>query len=51
VLDRAAPSSLVPNNVYACDGCNFNIITGPNMSGKTTYLKGIATLQVTDCAL
>ena len=25
---------------------NFKIITGPNMSGKTTYLKQVATLQV-----
>nr|CAB3264029.1 mutS protein homolog 4-like [Phallusia mammillata] len=36
----------VPSNVYAAEGKNFNIVTGPNMSGKTTYLKMIAQLQV-----
>ena len=25
---------------------NVNVITGPNMSGKTTYLKQVATLQI-----
>nr|XP_026693129.1 mutS protein homolog 4-like [Ciona intestinalis] len=45
VLDRVLPS-LVPNNIYAADGTNFSVITGPNMSGKSTYLKMIALLQV-----
>ena len=30
------------NSFYACDMLNFNIITGKNMSGKTTYAKQAA---------
>lgn len=30
------------NSFYACDLLNFNIITGKNMSGKTTYAKQAA---------
>ena len=39
-------SDVIANNVYASEGSNFNIITGPNMGGKSTYLKMIALLQV-----
>ncbi|CAK8673692.1 unnamed protein product [Clavelina lepadiformis] len=39
-------SNTIPNNIYASEGSNFNIITGPNMSGKSTYLKEIALLQI-----
>lgn len=36
----------VPNNILATFEYNFFIITGPNMSGKTIYLKLIALLQI-----
>jgi DNA mismatch repair ATPase MutS len=39
-------TSFIPNDVYAAAGTNFNIITGPNMSGKSTYLRQIAMLTV-----
>ncbi len=50
VLDRMK-GNVVPNNVYASDDRNFCVLTGPNMSGKSTYLKTIAVLQVglSDC--
>ncbi|XP_070186875.1 mutS protein homolog 4-like [Littorina saxatilis] len=36
----------VPNNTYAAEDCNFVVITGPNMSGKSTYLRQVALLQI-----
>ena len=39
-------STVIANNVYASEGSNFNIITGPNMGGKSTYLKMVPLLQV-----
>ncbi|EDO35291.1 predicted protein [Nematostella vectensis] len=46
ILDKILHETPVPNNMYAAEGTNFLIITGPNMSGKSTYLKQIALLQV-----
>ncbi|MEN2498707.1 MAG: MutS protein msh4, variant 2 [Marteilia pararefringens] len=36
----------VPNNVYCSPTQNINIITGRNMSGKSTYLKMISWIQI-----
>ncbi|KAH9939032.1 muts domain V-domain-containing protein [Epithele typhae] len=36
----------VANDVYCCEASSFQIVQGPNMSGKTTYLKQIALLTV-----
>ncbi|XP_057289940.1 mutS protein homolog 4-like isoform X2 [Hydractinia symbiolongicarpus] len=36
----------VPNDAYASDVSNFMVITGPNMSGKSTFLRQIALLQI-----
>ncbi|CAG8761797.1 23608_t:CDS:10, partial [Gigaspora rosea] len=36
----------VPNDTYASDATNFQLITGPNMSGKSTYLRQIALMSV-----
>ncbi|KAH7337743.1 muts domain V-domain-containing protein [Rhizoctonia solani] len=38
--------NFVPNDTYACDGSSFQIIEGPNMSGKSTYLRQIGTLAI-----
>jgi DNA mismatch repair ATPase MutS len=35
-----------PNDTYLSPSCTLNIITGPNMSGKSTYLKQVALLVV-----
>lgn len=36
----------VPNNIIATPEYNFFIITGPNMGGKTIYIKMIALIQI-----
>ncbi|CAD7089356.1 unnamed protein product [Hermetia illucens] len=36
----------VPNNIIGTPDYNFYIITGPNMGGKTLYIKTIAVLQI-----
>uniref|UniRef100_T1IXC0 DNA mismatch repair proteins mutS family domain-containing protein n=1 Tax=Strigamia maritima TaxID=126957 RepID=T1IXC0_STRMM len=44
ILDKMVAS--VANNTCLCDESRFVIITGPNMSGKSTYLKQVALLQI-----
>ncbi|XP_061751268.1 mutS protein homolog 4 isoform X1 [Nerophis ophidion] len=46
ILERMARQQLVSNNCYVSEGSNFVIITGPNMSGKSTYLKQVALCQI-----
>lgn len=46
ILERLAGQQPVSNNSYISDGSNFVIITGPNMSGKSTYLKQVALCQI-----
>ncbi|KAJ8047643.1 MutS protein-like 4 [Holothuria leucospilota] len=46
ILEKISYDQLVPNNTCASVENNFIIITGPNMGGKSTYLKQLALLQV-----
>lgn len=36
----------MPNNVYATQQTRFQVITGCNMSGKSTYIRSIALLSI-----
>uniref|UniRef100_UPI00358F0C53 mutS protein homolog 4 n=1 Tax=Myxine glutinosa TaxID=7769 RepID=UPI00358F0C53 len=45
-LEHKNTKALVPNDVFAAPGAEFVLITGPNMSGKSTYIKQVALLQI-----
>ncbi|KAK1993248.1 muts domain V [Colletotrichum falcatum] len=46
ILDKRLRDHFVPNDYYATDEYRFHIVTGCNMSGKTTYIRSIALLQI-----
>uniref|UniRef100_A0A914ULJ6 DNA mismatch repair proteins mutS family domain-containing protein n=1 Tax=Plectus sambesii TaxID=2011161 RepID=A0A914ULJ6_9BILA len=46
LLERTALCEMTPNDTYASAESCFVIITGPNMAGKSTYLKQVALLQI-----
>ncbi|CAK9781114.1 unnamed protein product [Cutaneotrichosporon oleaginosum] len=48
ILEATLPAGdIVPNDVFATHGSShFQIIQGPNMSGKSTYLRQIALLTI-----
>ncbi|GJN66105.1 MutS protein msh4 [Purpureocillium lilacinum] len=46
ILDRSHSGNIVPNDYYASEQHCFHIITGCNMSGKSTYIRAVALLQI-----
>ncbi|XP_063795122.1 mutS protein homolog 4 isoform X3 [Pseudophryne corroboree] len=46
ILENIALGKPVANDTFISEGSNFIILTGPNMSGKSTYLKQIALCQI-----
>ncbi|KAG0415192.1 hypothetical protein HPB47_007640 [Ixodes persulcatus] len=45
ILENGGKETSVPNDTFIHSYSNCCIITGPNMSGKSTYLKQVAVLQ------
>ncbi|KAH7884107.1 muts domain V-domain-containing protein [Phlebopus sp. FC_14] len=41
-----AAGTLVANDIYCCDASHFQLIQGPNMSGKSTYLRQTGLLVI-----
>jgi DNA mismatch repair protein MSH4 len=39
-------TKFVPNDVYSTQQTRFQIITGCNMSGKSTYIRSVALMVV-----
>ena len=46
VIDLFGQQKPIPNDIELCPDMNVILITGPNMSGKSTYLRQIALLQI-----
>lgn len=46
VLDKSMAGTFVPNDYYATEQYCFHIVTGCNMSGKSTYIRAVALLQI-----
>ncbi|KAF5706320.1 DNA mismatch repair MSH4 [Fusarium mundagurra] len=46
VLDKTMNGIFVPNDYYSTEQYCFHIVTGCNMSGKSTYIRAVALLQI-----
>ncbi|OBZ86475.1 MutS 4 [Choanephora cucurbitarum] len=46
ILSQILSFPLVPNDTFASLSSSFQFITGPNMSGKSTYLRQVALLTI-----
>lgn len=46
IVEKFAQESFVANNTVLSEENNFYLITGPNMSGKSTYIRQIALLTI-----
>lgn len=46
VVEQALSSSFIPNDTHLTDEQSLWIITGPNMGGKSTYLRQVALMAV-----
>ncbi|KAL1610968.1 MutS protein msh4 [Nothophoma quercina] len=46
IKERSMANNFVPNDVYATQQTRFQIITGCNMSGKSTYIRTIALMFI-----
>ncbi|KAL2651368.1 hypothetical protein R1flu_019496 [Riccia fluitans] len=46
VLESIHPEEYVPNNTFMAESTNLVIVTGPNMSGKSTYLRQVTLITI-----
>ncbi|KAL7911829.1 muts domain V domain-containing protein [Trichoderma velutinum] len=46
ILEKKMASEFIPNDYYADEQHRFHCVTGCNMSGKSTYIRSVALLQI-----
>ncbi|KAI6778028.1 uncharacterized protein J7T54_005815 [Emericellopsis cladophorae] len=46
IRDKMHGAEFIPNDYYSTEQYCFHIVTGSNMSGKSTYIRSIALLQI-----
>ncbi|KAM0425519.1 hypothetical protein ACHAPT_009308 [Fusarium lateritium] len=46
VTEETIGDSFVPNDYFAGEQSGFHVVTGCNMSGKSTYIRAVALLQI-----
>nr|XP_024357253.1 DNA mismatch repair protein MSH4-like isoform X5 [Physcomitrium patens]XP_024357262.1 DNA mismatch repair protein MSH4-like isoform X5 [Physcomitrium patens] len=46
VLESTIPGEFVANNAFLSEASNTMIVTGPNMSGKSTYLRQVVLITI-----
>ncbi|OAG21112.1 hypothetical protein CC77DRAFT_987905 [Alternaria alternata] len=46
IKEKIMQSKFVPNDVYATQQTRFQIVTGCNMSGKSTYIRSVALMTI-----
>ncbi|KAI8078626.1 muts domain V-domain-containing protein [Halteromyces radiatus] len=46
ILDTIDTNDTIPNDTFASLSSTFQLVTGPNMSGKSTYIKQVALLTI-----
>jgi dsDNA-specific endonuclease/ATPase MutS2 len=46
IKEKIMQNKFIPNDVYATQQTRFQIITGCNMSGKSTYIRTVALMSI-----
>lgn len=46
IKEKIMQTTYVPNDIYATQQTRFQIITGCNMSGKSTYIRSVALMAI-----
>jgi DNA mismatch repair protein MSH4 len=46
IRDKFQKQRFIPNDIYATQTTRFQIVTGCNMSGKSTYIRSVALVQI-----